>query len=1061
MEPARGRRALRRHAAGRHYGIELQPDTGVITLSGEASLADYQTALRQVVFDTTSTSTADRGIQVTVTDSSGLISNLATMYMHVVSPPPNIAPVIDLDANNSTTTGANYLTEFTEGGPPVAVADTDILIVDPDDTSLASATITLTNPQAGDVLIFDGAPPPGIVVSGSGTTLITITGVASAATYQTVSQLIKFSNGSIDPSNITRTVEVTVSDGTSNSNTATALVQVEAVNNSAPVIDLDPDDSTGTVRTTFRTMFAENGAPIPIADADVSITDLDSTTLMSATITLANQRPGDLLSVATLPLPGGIVASAYDPGTRVLTLTGTATLDDYEAALRQIRYSNDSDNPDTVDRLIEVVVNDGVNTSNVAAAVIGVVPVNDAPAVVLEGTVYVENAATVTLDPLAAVTDLDDAELSQVVIQITSGGLPGDFLTANGGATGGTVDGITFIYDTAEHAMVLIGASSVLNYQNLLRTVGYHSTSDNPTDYGAEAIRILTWTVSDGTAVTTTTTTLDILASNDAPQTTVAATASYTENAAPVVLSPSSTVTDVDNVTLVAGEIRIVSGAVDGDLLTVNGLQNGTFAGIEFSYDPLLRSLTFTHPSLIADYEAFLEAVAFSSTSDNPTNSGANPTRTLSWFVFDGDEISDLQTTVLTITAVNDAPVAQDGSASGNEDTPVNGTVFATDVDGPNLTYSLGTQAAHGIVVVNADGSFTYTPAQDFNGADSFTFLANDGEADSNAATINLTITPVPDAPVNTVPGAQTVNEETALAIAGLSVADVDSPTLTTTLTVTNGTLAIVAGAARVTGFLTNSLTISGTIAEVNAALASVNYLGNPNFAGSDSLTVTTDDGTTTPDVDTVAITVAAVVDAPELDLDPDNSSGAPGSGYITVFTENGAPALLADADISLTDADDENLVGATFRLINDQPGDTLVVIGTLPPGITPSLVGNELTLSGTASVAAYMAALGQIAFNNPGEAPDPGNRLILVSVDDGSATTNAFVIVQVQPVNDPPVAQDGSASGSEDTPLGGTLVATDVDSAGADLRPRHAGGAWHRGGQCGRHLHLHAERRL
>ena len=169
-----------------------------------------------------------------------------------------------------------------------------------------------------------------------------------------MSQLIKFNNTNIDPSNITRTIEVVVSDGTSNSNTATALVQVEAVNNSAPVIDLDPDDSTGTVRTTFRTMFAENGAPIPIADADVSITDLDSTTLVLATITLANQRPGDLLSVATLPLPGGIVASAYDPGTGVLTLSGTATLDDYEAALRQIRYSNDSDNPDTVDRLIEV-----------------------------------------------------------------------------------------------------------------------------------------------------------------------------------------------------------------------------------------------------------------------------------------------------------------------------------------------------------------------------------------------------------------------------------------------------------------------------------------------------------------------------------------------------------------------------------------------------------------------------------------------------------------------------------------------------------------------------------
>ena len=82
----------------------------------------------------------------------------------------------------------------------------------------------------------------------------------------------------------------------------------------------------------------------------------------------------------------------------MLTLTGTATLDDYEAALQQVRYSNDSDNPDTEDRLIEVVVNDGVNTSNVAAAVISVVAVNDAPAVVLDtAAVYVENAATVAL----------------------------------------------------------------------------------------------------------------------------------------------------------------------------------------------------------------------------------------------------------------------------------------------------------------------------------------------------------------------------------------------------------------------------------------------------------------------------------------------------------------------------------------------------------------------------------------------------------------------------------------------------------------------------------------
>ena len=264
----------------------------------------------------------------------------------------------------------------------------------------------------------------------------------------------------------------------------------------------------------------------------------------------------------------------------------------------------------------------------------------------------------IVLSPLAAVTDLDDTELSEVVVRITGGALPGDGdrLTI-GGLTSGTINGIAFILNPAELAMVMTGASSVLNYQNLLRTVEYHSTSDNPTNFGADAIRILTWSVSDGTAITTTTTTLDIVAVNDAPQATVAATASYTENAAPVVLSPASTAIDVDNITLVAGEIRIVSGAVDGDLLTVNGLQSGTFLGIEFSYDAVLHSLTFTHPTASRTMRRSCQAVAFSSTSDNPTNFGLNPTRTLSWFIYDGDALSDVQTTVVSITALTDAPV--------------------------------------------------------------------------------------------------------------------------------------------------------------------------------------------------------------------------------------------------------------------------------------------------------------------------------------------------------------------------------------------------------------------
>ena len=138
---------------------------------------------------------------------------------------------------------------------------------------------------------------------------------------------------------------------------------------------------------------------MPIADVDTSITDADSTTLLSATIKLANPETGDLLTVSGA-LPGAITTAGDDPGTGVLTLTGTGTRADYETALTQICYSNTSDDPVAGDRLIEVVVNDGVNNSNLAGAIISVTATNDAPVMTVDpAAAYVENAAAVVLAP--------------------------------------------------------------------------------------------------------------------------------------------------------------------------------------------------------------------------------------------------------------------------------------------------------------------------------------------------------------------------------------------------------------------------------------------------------------------------------------------------------------------------------------------------------------------------------------------------------------------------------------------------------------------------------------
>ena len=156
--------------------------------------------------------------------------------------------------------------------------------------------------------------------------------------------------------------------------------------------------------------------------------------------------------------------------------------------------------------------------------------------------------------------------------------------------------------------------------------------------------------------------------------------------------------------------------------------------------------------------------------------------------------------------------------------------------------------------------ALAYTGNLNFNGADTLTVATSDGTA-ADIDTIAITVNAVNDAPVNTVPAAQTVAEDTTLPIAGVSVADVDSSALTTTLSVAHGILNVTAGAG-VTGNGTASVTIAGTAAQINAALAGLAYTGNLNFNGADTLTVATSDGAFT-DTDTVAITVDPVSDAP------------------------------------------------------------------------------------------------------------------------------------------------------------------------------------------------------
>jgi len=123
-----------------------------------------------------------------------------------------------------------------------------------------------------------------------------------------------------------------------------------------------------------------------------------------------------------------------------------------------------------------------------------------------------------------------------------------------------------------------------------------------------------------------------------------------------------------------------------------------------------------------------------------------NGTDSFTFKANDGLLDSTVATVTITITAVNDAPVAEDIEAETDEDTAVAITLLASDVDGDELTFTVVAQPAHGTLSGTAP-ALTYTPAADFNGTDSFTFKANDGSLDSNIATVTITVGAVNDEP--------------------------------------------------------------------------------------------------------------------------------------------------------------------------------------------------------------------------------------------------------------------------------------------------------------------------
>ena len=154
-------------------------------------------------------------------------------------------------------------------------------------------------------------------------------------------------------------------------------------------------------------------------------------------------------------------------------------------------------------------------------------------------------------------------------------------------------------------------------------------------------------------------------------------------------------------------------------------------------------------------------------------NANYNGADSFTFKVNDGQADSAIVTVSITVTAVNDPPVASSQTLNVSEDTPISFTLTGADIEGSALSFTILSNPASGTLSGTAP-NLTYTPNLNFNGTDSFTFKVNDGQADSAAATITLNVQPVNDAPTISVPGQQTIFTEDLLSFT-ISGADADA----------------------------------------------------------------------------------------------------------------------------------------------------------------------------------------------------------------------------------------------------------------------------------------------
>lgn len=387
-------------------------------------------------------------------------------------------------------------------------------------------------------------------------------------------------------------------------------------------------ESTPTVTATGTVTHAVGGAAVTIA-AGAGVVSPSGFTLKSATVAITGGNfvnDGDTLTAVTA---GTSISAVFSGDT--LTLSGVDTAAKYQQVLKSVTYKSTAGDPTNgganTTRTVTWTVNDGVILSSSPTTTI---KLQGLPTVVAGGTAsFSGGGSAVLLDTGLTITNPFSATLVGATI-VVGGLVSGDVLNfVNQG-------GIIGNYVAGTGTLTLSGTSALATYQAALRSVTYSFNPGNgdPTDGGSETSRTISWTVNDG-ALSSNAVTSALNVIHVAPTINTSGTVTFGTGHPNPALDPTLTVTAPNSFGLLHSATVTITG---GNFLGENDILTATTLGtsITFFYNPALNIGFLSGADTVANYQSVLRSVTISSGIVDPTNSGANPTRTIAWVVNDG-----------------------------------------------------------------------------------------------------------------------------------------------------------------------------------------------------------------------------------------------------------------------------------------------------------------------------------------------------------------------------------------------------------------------------------------